>query len=282
MDKILTIGMATHDDFDGVYFSIQSLRLHHAHLMKDVELIVVDNNPNGSHSQPIKDLANWIPNLRYIPYHNNGGTSSRNEIFNSSNSKYTMCMDCHVLFPSGSIDSLLEYYKQNYDCKDLVQGPMLYDDIKSCATHFKPIWNHHMYGVWDKDTSSYQKGEPFEIPMMGLGVFSCETKNWLGFNEHFRGFGGEEGYIHEKFRNHGGRSMCVPEFKWLHRFGRPHGVNYRLVLEDRIWNYFVGWLELTKDPIHPMIQDIYNHFKSSIPKGSIDNIFAKAKQTILQ
>ena len=27
---------------------------------------------------------------------------------------------------------------------------------------------------------------------------------------------------------------------------------------------------------------IVNHFKSSIPEGSIDNIFAKAKQTILQ
>ena len=30
----LTIGMATYDDFDGVYFTIQSLRLHHAEVME--------------------------------------------------------------------------------------------------------------------------------------------------------------------------------------------------------------------------------------------------------
>ena len=191
-------------------------------------------------------------------------------------------MDCHVIFPSGAIDSLLKYYEDNPDCKNIVQGPMLYDNIKSYATHFKPIWNQHMYGVWDTDARSCQKGEPFEIPMMGLGVFSCETKNWLGFNKLFRGFGGEEGYIHEKFRRAGGKAICLPDFKWLHRFGRPDGVNYRLVLEDRIWNYFVVWLELTKDPEDPMIHDIYNHFKSSIPEGSIDNIFAQAKKTILQ
>ncbi len=280
MGKLLTIGMATHDDFDGVYFSIQSLRLHHK-LNSDVELIVIDTNPNSNHSKPIQDLKGWIPNLKYISI-NKSGTSSRDEIFKNANGKYTICMDCHVIFPSGAIDSLLKYYEDNPDCKNIVQGPMLYDNIKSYATHFKPIWNQHMYGVWDTDARSCQKGEPFEIPMMGLGVFSCETKNWLGFNKLFRGFGGEEGYIHEKFRRAGGKAICLPDFKWLHRFGRPDGVNYRLVLEDRIWNYFVGWLELTKDPEDPMIHDIYNHFKSSIPEGSIDNIFAQAKKTILQ
>ena len=79
----------------------------------------------------------------------------------------------------------------------------------------------------------------------------------------------------------GGRAMCVPNFKWLHRFPRPNGVKYRLVLEDRIWNYFVGWLELTQDPDHEMIKGTYDHFKDQIPQGSIDKILESAKQQVL-
>ncbi len=37
----LTVGMATYRDFDGVYFTIQALRLYHD--MEGVEILVVDN-----------------------------------------------------------------------------------------------------------------------------------------------------------------------------------------------------------------------------------------------
>ena len=47
----LTVGMACYDDFDGVYFSVQSLRMYHSDIMNDIEILVVDNNPNS-------DIAN--------------------------------------------------------------------------------------------------------------------------------------------------------------------------------------------------------------------------------
>jgi hypothetical protein len=37
----LTIEMAAYNDFDGVYFTVQALRLYHD--LDDVELLVVDN-----------------------------------------------------------------------------------------------------------------------------------------------------------------------------------------------------------------------------------------------
>lgn len=280
MNKLLTIGMSTYDDFDGVYFSIQSLRLHHD-INDEIELLIIDNNPDQAHGKCIRDLSNWINNLKYIKYTNKKSTAARNEIFRNASGKYCISMDCHVLFAKNSLTNLLNYYSSHENCKDIVQGPMMYDDLKNYATHFKPTWGGDMYGQWDTNHEAYQRGEPFDIPMMGLGVFSCETKNWLGFNENFKGFGGEEGYIHEKFRLNGGRSICLPGFKWLHRFGRPAGVKYPLILEDRIWNYFVGWLELTQDPNHNMIQDIYNNFQNRIPKNSLDNIFNQAKKLIL-
>jgi len=284
MEKTLTIGMATYDDFDGVYFSIQALRMYHDIVNTDaVEIIVVDNNPNGKHAQPVKDLVtNWVPNGKYIPFSDKTSTASRNEIFANSTAKYCISMDCHVLFFKDAIKNLIEYYEANPNCKNIVHGPLIYDNLFSPSTHFKPTWGGDMYGQWATNEAALRKNEPFEIPMQGLGVFSCVTKNWRGFNSLFRGFGGEEGYIHEKFRRAGGKAICLPSFKWLHRFGRPEGVKYPLILEDRIWNYFVGWLEITQDPEHQMIKDIYNNFKQRIPEYSLNDIYHKAVQSTIK
>lgn len=282
MGKLLTVGMATYDDFDGVYFSIQSLKMFHKICNSDdVEIIVVDNNPDSPHGQATASFMNWVSNGKYIPYKYRSGTAIRNEVFRNASGKYTICMDSHVMFFNNSIDTLLNYYKSNPNCKNIIQGPLIYDDLKSPSTHFVPSWSSGMYGQWATDYEGLQSNQPFEIPMQGLGVFSCETENWVGFNKHFKGFGGEEGYIHQKFRQLGGKSLCLPDFKWLHRFGRPSGIKYRLVLEDRIWNYFVGWLELTQDPNHQMIKDIYTHFKDQVPPGSIDNILKQAINKII-
>ena len=50
---------------------------------------------------------------------------------------------------------------------------------------------------------------PFEITMQGLGLFACRRDAWPGFNPAFRGFGGEEGYIHEKIRQRGGETLVL-------------------------------------------------------------------------
>lgn len=280
--KLLTVGMACYDDYNGVYFTTQALRMYHDIFKSDeAEIIIIDNNPKSSHGEATKKFLNSQKNCRYIPYTARTSTAIRNEIFRNANGKYTISIDCHVFLTTGAIESLLMYYLSNPNCLDIVQGPLIYDDLKSISTHFKPKWNHSMFGVWDTDHEAIKTGKPFEIPMQGLGVFSCETKNWRGFNKFFKGFGGEEGYIHEKFRQAGGKAICLPNFKWMHRFARPDGVKYPLILEDRVWNYFIGWLELTQDPEHKMIKDAYEHFKNKLPNGSIDNILKKAKDKVL-
>jgi hypothetical protein len=102
-----------------------------------------------------------------------------------------------------------------------------------------------MYGTWECDERGIDpEAPPFEIPMQGMGLFACRREAWPGFNRMFRGFGGEEGYIHEKFRQRGGRTLCLPFLRWMHRFNRPFGVPYRNIWEDRIRNYMVGFREL--------------------------------------
>ena len=50
--------MATYDDYDGVYFTIQSLKMYHPLVNRDdVEIIVVDNNPDSPHGEATKNLV---------------------------------------------------------------------------------------------------------------------------------------------------------------------------------------------------------------------------------
>jgi hypothetical protein len=280
--KLLTIGMATYDDYDGVYFSVQALRLYQLEgIEKDVEIIVIDNNPDSKHGKEVKSFVNNWAKGKYIPYTEKKSTSSRTQIFKNASGKYTLCMDSHVMFEKNAIKNLLSYYESNPDTKNLIQGPLWYDDIgENLSTQFDPVWRAQMYGIWASNKEAFKKNEPFEIPMMGLGMFSCKTSEWQGFNDNFKGFGGEEGYIHEKFRRAGGQCICLPNLKWIHRFGRPNGVPYPNILEDRLWNYFVGWLEILKDENHPFFQTIINEFKTRISEQVIDNIFKQAKTTL--
>jgi hypothetical protein len=279
MNKVLTIGMATYDDFDGVFFSIQALRMYHDICNTDaVEFVVLDTNPTGEHG---KAVNNYMKSLgkkgRYIPKES-GEISSFNkyEIADYASGKYVLIIDCHVLLQQEAIENLLKYYHQNKNCNNLVQGPLLYDDLNNISTHFKPEWRGDMYGTWATNIEDYKKGQPFEIPMNGMGLCSFERKNWPGISKHFKGFGGEEGYIAEKFRQNGGKNICLPQLGWNHRFGRPSGVKYRLTLEDRIWNYFVGWLEIKQDRNDQMIKDIYNYFKTRIPEDNLNSLLNEA------
>jgi hypothetical protein len=183
-----------------------------------------------------------------------------------------------VLLQPNGVKNLMEYYSKNPNTKNLIQGPLWYDDLNSISTHFDPVWRGTMYGTWGTNKDLYEKQDPFEISLMGMGMFSCKTSEWPGINQNFIGFGGEEGYVHEKFREAGGKCICLPTVKWNHRFGRPNGVPYPNVLEDRIWNYFVGWLEILKDPGDPFFQSIFDAFKDAVPHKVISNLFEKAKQ----
>jgi glycosyltransferase involved in cell wall biosynthesis len=264
----LTVGMATYQDFDGVYFTVQDLRLHHD--MENVEILVVDNF--GCEVTAAAVAAGGLDgSVRYLRYTEKTGTAApRQKVFEEARGRAVLCMDSHVLLAPGAIAGLKQFYRENAGTLDLYQGPLLYDDLRGLSTHFDPVWNASMYGQWGYDPR-VEQGQPFEIGMQGLGIFTCLKEAWLGFNERFRGFGGEEFYIHEKFRQAGRKCWCLPWLRWLHRFGRPHGVPYPLATEDRIWNYLVGWQELGLP-----LQAIYEHFLETVPAPAIARVASAA------
>jgi hypothetical protein len=277
MPKLLTIGMSTYDDYDGVYFSIQALRMYHDICNTDqVEFVVIDNHPNSPHGDEIKKHVEGAVKGKYVPYTEKISSFNKYLIPEHAEGKYVLIIDSHVMLEKNGIDNLLAYYKDNPNCKNLVQGPLWYDDLKHYSTHFDPVWRGDMYGIWATNKEAYAAGQPFEIPMQGMGLCSFERANWVGINPRFDGFGAEEGYISEKFRQAGGKNICLPNLKWGHRFGRPAGVKFRLNLEDRVWNYFVGRLELFKTPEHDMVKEVYEYFKDKLPAGRCQSMMNRA------
>ena len=145
--------------------------------------------------------------------------------------------------------------------RDLSAGPAV--PLKQCGRCKKKLPETEWFGHNNKLTEAgYTRlgdlDEPFEIPGQGLGLFMSRKDAWLGFNPHARGFGGEEMYIHEKYRQNGRKTMCLPWLKWGHRFGRPDGVPYPLTRWNKVRNYVLEFKELGLD-----MTPIKEHFVDS-------------------
>lgn len=294
----LSIVMACHDDFHGVYFTIQILRSFFREVLAEThtEIIVVDTNPTSRHGVDTANIfthwcnGGWDAGLgklqgdtvrgRYIPAGHLSGTSApRDWAIREARGEVVLCLDCHVIPQPGSLSSLVDYFRANPESIDIVHGPLLQDNFKPLATAMRPVWGSDlMFGKWNYDTNltaengmiDAEKNDVFEIPMHGLGLFAFRKIAWPGLNPLFAGFGGEEGYIHDKFRERGGRVICLPALQWLHRFGRPDGVPYSLRLEDKFRNYMLGAVELGKD-----VTPILEKFAGKIPETTYGKIVAE-------
>ena len=247
--------------------------MYHKEILDHVEFLVIDNNPSSEQGKTTETyVKDCVPNGRYIALEELKGTAVRDYIFENADAPFVLCLDCHQLLESGSLQKLITYYDENPETEDFIQGPMISESLDTIFTHFKPTWGGGMYGQWGIDErASDIENPPFDIPMQGLGLFSCKKSAWLGFNRLFRGFGGEEGYIHEKFRQQGRRTLCVPFLKWMHRFYRPGGPKYSVTYEDRVINYILGRLELELD-----YTDVTEYFTELVGKSDTDKWTTKA------
>lgn len=246
----LTIGMACYNNFNDVYFTVQALRIFHD--LSDCEVLVVDNFGDDR-------LRDWLGHWTKVRYERftevQGTTQARQRVFDLAEGEFVLCADSHVMLFPGVVDKLKAWVAMKCYSGALIHGPMAMDDLR-VVTHMNPVWRADMWGIWANSIAWDElPEEPFEILMHGLGLFGCRKENWLGFNPEFRGFGGEEGYIHEKFRLAGRKVMCLPWLKWIHKFNSSADIRYRLDSRDRIRNYLVGFKELglSLDPI-------YEHF----------------------
>lgn len=268
----LTIGMCVYDDYDGMFFTLQSIRMHHKEVIEDIEFVIINNNPDSEQGELTKNfvLHQLGHHFKYIDFTDYASTSIRDKLFELAETPYVLVTDCHVLFELGSLKKLIDFYDAGLDEGNLLQGPLLYDGLDNVSTHFDKVWSGGMQGQWGLDSRYVDENSaPFEIGGQGLGSFSCRKDSWLGFNPNFRGFGGEEIYIHEKYKLHGKKTLCLPFLRWNHRFERvstPYPNNY----SDRFFNYIIGRIELGQD-----FDDVDEHFADLITEEERADVFAR-------
>ena len=297
-DLKLTVGMAVYKDFANLWSTLTALRMYHPEILELLDIVVVDNAPETPDGERCKDFVeNWVakqPGLggaRYFPFSEFNSTAApRNHVFEVAESPNVLVMDSHVMVEPESLRRLIEWYDDRPDTLDLYHGPLIYDDMANTSTHFQDEWRSEMWGTWGTDARyQYERRvevtkadsgevsvqvhrtecEPFEIPGMGLGLFTCRRDAWLGFNPEFRGFGGEEMYIHTKYRQQGRKVWLLPWLRWAHQFGRPGGVPYPLSVEDKFRNYLIGLGELGL-PLRPAV----DHFEEKLGAVKVDQMLA--------
>ncbi len=247
-----TIGMACYDNYIEVFFTIQSLRFHHAEVMDRFEIVLVDNNPGSIDGVECrKFIEGRVGNGRYIPFPRpKGSCPPRGHLFEVARGRFVACIDSHVLFETGSLAKLVEYFDAHPESDDFLHGPLLsnYGPHRLEATEMVPQWRSEMFGTWKVDPRGKDRdSEPFEIEQHGLGFFAARRESWLGFHPGFVGFSGGEGYIHEKYRQDGRKIWCLPGVRWNHLFNRPYGIPHRPQVHDKIKNHARGWMELGID-----------------------------------
>jgi len=239
----ITIGMAVFNDYSGVFFTIEAIRFYHPEIQP--EIIVIDNSPNTRQGKRTREFIRSI-GAKYVPYTDKIGTSVREQVYRHATTPYVLIVDSHVLIAPEAIAKLVDYYGSNPTTPNLLHGVLVSDDMTAYSTHLEPGWgSKRMYGEWGADQRGADPdGLPFEIHAAGMGLWSCRRDAWLGLNPAFRGFGGEEGYIHHKWRQAGRKVLCLPFLRYLHRFGRSGPVPKT---KDTYRNYLIGWKELGLD-----------------------------------
>jgi hypothetical protein len=271
----LTISMAAYDDYDGVFFTIQSLRMHH-NLPADTEFVVIDNNPVGQNSETMKGFLKAVPNIKLIEEKGRKSSFVKYDAFKHATGDVILGLDCHILLQTGFIDALLSWWGANQGSPNLLTGPLVYNDLVSLSSHLDETWRGNDFGIWATNHEALKKGEPFEVPMQGMGCFSFWRDTAPHPNPEFRCFGAEEWYMAERTRINGGKVVCHPQMVWMHRFDWPPRT-FPMALNDKIMNYYRGWLELYKDTSHPRMQEMTKHWLTLIPQDKLDELIKKAK-----
>ena len=135
--KKLTIGTCVYDDFDGLYFTIQSIRLQNPEILNRLEFVVINNNPSSDEGKEIRSFLELIDEpVTYLEFSKYNSPFLKGKIFDLAETEYVLVLDSHVLLEPGTLKELLDFYDENKDDGNLLQGPLLYDNLENISTHF--------------------------------------------------------------------------------------------------------------------------------------------------
>lgn len=277
----LTIGMLAIDDFDGIYHTIQTIRLYHPEVLDEIEIIVVDNNPTGHHALMTQDFMKKClleVASRYVSFSYRVGSLLKEKIYQYADTPYILCVDPGVSFVSGSLRKLIDFFERGEDNGNIIQGPMIESSLNDCWTHLTEEWNGISYGKFAMDDRLLNPdAKPFEISHMTLSAFACRKDSWINFPQTFyaNSSKAEDFYIHKKAKQMGKVTMCLPFFKWIGKTKKTSGTNFSNTLDVVLENYITAHLYLKIDT-----KDLKNAFKHLYTEEKFNELESKTKNRI--
>lgn len=279
MSAKYTIGIATLDDFEGLWWTVHTILSHHVTAIgPEWQLVVIDQNPDSDHGAEcanlvVKKLKRRIDRLgclhsaKYVPMRAPRGIGvARNRIFAEAAGDWVLCLDSHVLlYP----EALAEFAKLAPTIgRDLLVGPLVSESGGYVGTHQELVWRREALGIWETDERGTDWNHPpFDVPSQGLGMFACRRDAFPGFHPQQRGFGSAEAMFCERFRARGDRVLCVPRLRWLHRFVRIGGPPYECLTVDKVANYLLEMLSHGLDT-----SGLCDHFEGKLNDAEVGEI----------
>lgn len=278
----LSICIATCQDAERLKFTIQALKLYHPICnSKDCEFIVFDNSPDTPDGIETKKFIEGPIKGKYFGFSSPQSSWNKYRIIPFADGEIILGLDSHVLVQGGGIQKLVDYFSKNPDSKNLIQGQLFYDPLTSGPTKLDERWGSGMKGVWVESKPVLKEGE-FPIDNMGMGLWAIRKKAWKGVSPYFRGFGSEEYTIHRYIKHWGGETILLGGLGWWHDFGRVRPISFKISNEDKIFNYFLGALDVYKTEDHPFYQDVMDHFLTQgVSRETMDLIYSEAKSMVL-
>lgn len=276
----LTIAIATLNDHEGLWWTLQILCDFHSESLPFCQLLIVDQDPDSEQGKENAKLAikkmkrradreGLWHSVKYVPMRNPKGVGpARNKLFAESDGDAVLVLDSHVILPGGTIERLLDYYDHNTSCRDLLVGPLLSDGGGFVGTHQELRWRSEAWGTWARDEELFEPdAPPKEVPMQGLGLFSCRKDAYPGFHPAQQGFGCAEAVFAEKFRKRGDKVLCLPFLRWKHRFFRFGGPPYPVYRIDKVANYLIEMLAEGLDP-----SEMMDHFEGQLNDSEMQEL----------
>jgi glycosyltransferase involved in cell wall biosynthesis len=163
-----TIGLPCYNNFPEVFFTVQSLRLHHD--MSNKEIVVVDNYGDDLLRDFVVKKGNGV--VRYVLSNKTQGVSAaKNAVFDVAEGENVLIIDSHILIQRGCFD--VDIPENTF-----VQGIAVGNGFDRYSYQWSPRWNAGMWGVFEWKTESEMPKEPVDIWGMGAGFFACKRNEW--------------------------------------------------------------------------------------------------------
>lgn len=184
--KKLTIGIMHYGSYCSAHSTIQSIRLHHSEILKEIEFIILDSHPTETETDV---LANSIASeelvgipVRYIAEYRTNGTAAKHKILNYVNTPYFLYIEPSTLLIPGSLKKLIDFFESKQDHGfGILQGVEMDFSLENMFTHKKFVWNNHKYGILEYD-SRILNNTCISVAGARTNTFACRMETIKNIN----------------------------------------------------------------------------------------------------